>query len=149
MGDWDDTPTPPGKLRIIVPPLGHLEGGGWSPFTQAALLALPAEIKKNKSFAEIGAGSGILCVAARLLGAGHVIATELDKDALAYLPKIFAANGMTDYEIIDGTFPTTGVDLAVCSISTEFGQKHAPNVDAKRILNVNDVRHGGEVIVIK
>jgi len=148
-GDWDSTPTPAGKLRIVMPPLGHLEGGGWSAFTQAGLNALPQEVKRGKSFAEIGAGSGILCVAARLLGAGHIVATELDKEALAYLPTIFAANAMSNYEIIDGTFPPSRVDLAICAISTEFGQVHAHNVNANRVLNINDVRHGAEVIVIK
>jgi ribosomal protein L11 methylase PrmA len=139
FGDWDDTPTPEGLLRIVMPPLGHIDGAGWSPYTQAGLLSLPEHITQGCSFAEIGAGSGILSVAARLLGAGYIVATELDKDALAALPRVFEANQITsDFEIIDGTFPRQHVNVALCSISTKFGQDSAPEVDADVVLNVNN-----------
>ena len=147
MGDWDKTVTPKGKLRIVMPPLGHLDGAGWSPFTQAGILGLTKHLRPGMSFAEIGAGSGILCVAARLLGAKHIVATELDRDALAIIPQVFAANNITeDYEIIDGTFPNSHVDLALCSISTVFGKENAVKINAKHILNVDN---DGKLVTIK
>ena len=138
FGDWDDTPTPEGALRIVMPPLGHVDGAGWSPYTQAGLLTLPEYITPGCSFAEIGAGSGILTVAARRLGAGRCFATELDPEALNALRRVLEANGLHDVTIIEGTFPPEPVDVALCSISTEFGEKHAPSIDAGVVLNVNN-----------
>lgn len=136
-GDWDDVPTPEGKLRIVMPPLGATYGGGWQPTTQAALLALPDHVTPDCSFAEIGAGSGILTVAAKLLGAGKCWATELSKDALVALAAVFAANGV-DATIVDGTFPPEPVDLAVCSIATSWFAENRDKVLATKILNVED-----------
>lgn len=137
-GEWDGTPIPPGKLRIIMPPLGHVFGAGWHPVTQAALLALPSVIAPGCSFAEIGAGSGILCVAAKLLGAGKCYAIEMDREALAIMPGVFAVNNLTDVEIIDGTFPPEPVDVAFVSISTDFAKDNRGKIAAKRLLVVTD-----------
>jgi len=152
FGDWDTTPTPGGKIRIVMPPLGHLDGAGWSPFTQSGLQALENDKQrvKGSSFAEIGAGTGILCVAARLLGAKRIIATELDPDAVAVIPQVFAANGITDnFLVVNGTYPPEHVNIALCSISTEFGQQQAAQIDADHILSIENVKDGGQVIVIK
>jgi len=135
-GDWDETPTPPDKLRIIMPPLGHVFGAGWHPVTQAALLALPDIMYPGYSFSEIGAGSGILCVAAKLLGAGKCYATEMDRDALALLPRVFELNNV-EVEIIDGTF-SPQVDISFVSISTDFATKNRDKILADRVYVVTD-----------
>lgn len=103
FGDWDDTPTPKDRLRIVMPPLGHVFGGGWHPFTKSAINAIINYLKPGMSFLDVGAGSGILCVVAKLLGAADCYAVELDKDALAVLPKVFKANKV-DVHVIDGTY---------------------------------------------
>lgn len=136
-GDWDSAPTPQGKLRIIMPPLGHVEGAGWRDVTQAALLALPDYVAPGKTFAEIGAGSGILSVAAKLLGADRCYATELNPDALEAARRVFAANHV-DVELIEGTFPSETVDVAVVSISTDFAKQNRHKIKAKTILIVRD-----------
>ena len=136
-GDWDSAPTPAGKLRIVMPPLGHVEGAGWRNVTQAALLALPDHITPNCSFLDLGTGSGILSVAAKLLGAGHCYATELNPDALDAARRVFAAN-QVDIELIAGTFIDKEVDLAVVSISTQFYEQNKDRIHAKRILVVHD-----------
>lgn len=136
-GDWDGSPTPEGKIRIIMPPLGHVAGAGWHLTTQAALLALPDHVKPGESFADIGAGSGILSVAAKLLGAGRCIATELNPDALEVARRVFVVNSV-GVELINGTFPEEEVDLAVVSISTGFYEQNKDKIRAKRILVVHD-----------
>jgi len=137
-GDWDQSPTPQGKLRIVITPLGHVEGGGWRNVTQAALLALPDHIKPNCSFAEIGAGSGILSVAAKLLNAGQCYATELNPDALEAARKVFSANNV-DVELIEGTFlPDEDLDVVIVSISTAFYEKNKERIRAKTVLVVHD-----------
>lgn len=136
-GDWDDSPTPEGKLRIIMPPLGHVEGGGWRDVTQAALRELPSHITPNCSFAEIGCGSGIVSVAAKLLGAGKCYATELNPDALVVASRVFEANDV-EVELIEGTFIGKTVDVAVVSISSDFIRAHRQQINANKILAIHD-----------
>jgi len=137
-GDWDSTPTLDGKLRIVMPPLGHVEGGGWRNVTQAALLALPDYVTPNCSFAEIGAGSGILSVAAKLLGAGKCYATELNPEALEAARRVFAANSV-DVELIEGSFPPDDdLDVVIVSISTAFYEKNKDRIRAKTVLVAHD-----------
>jgi len=137
FGDWDDSPTPDGKIRISIPPLGHIFGAGWMPHTQSGLLAVHEHMRPGMSFLEVGAGSGILCVAAAKMGASRCIATELDRDALAILPKMFEANGVA-VEIVDGTFVDDRVDLAVVSISSEFWEQNRQKVEARKVIVVHD-----------
>jgi ribosomal protein L11 methylase PrmA len=137
FGDWDATPTPEGKIRIVMPPLGHVYGAGWQDTTQAALAALAEHVTPGATFAEIGCGSGILCVAAKKLGAGKCIATELDKEALSVAAKVFKANGV-EVELIEGTFPKEHVDIAVVSIASSFYDEHRRKVNATKVLVVHD-----------
>ncbi len=136
-GDWDATPTPQGKIRIVMPPLGHVFGAGWHGVTQAALRALPNHVRAGESFAEIGAGSGILSVAAKKLGAGRCIATEISPDAIEAAQKVFAANNV-EVELVKGTFPKEQVDLALVSISDAFYEENKEHIKAKRVLVVRD-----------
>lgn len=136
VGDWDDTPAPDGLLRITMPPIGNVCGCGWEPYTQAALLALPDFITPGCSFADIGAGSGILCVAAKLLGAGKCYAVEINPQALEAAPRVFAANGV-EAELSE-TLPKEHVDLAIVSISVGFVQDHHHEIHAENLLFVTD-----------
>jgi len=136
-GDWDDTPTPEGMLRIVMCPLSHVFGAGWAPHTQAALLALPEHVRPGMSFLELGAGSCILSVAAEKLGASPCYATELNPEALAAGRRVLAANG-SHVELIEGTFLDRDVDLAVVSISSQWAEEHAAEVRATKILVIED-----------
>lgn len=136
-GDWDDTPTPEGKLRIVMPPLGHCYGAGWHDTTKAALLALPEYVKPGMSFLELGAGSCILSIAAERLGALPVYATECNPEALEAGRRVLAANN-SQVQLIEGTFVDEHVDIAVVSISTKFAQDNAERINATTILVVHD-----------
>lgn len=144
-GDWDTTPTPNGLHRIVMPPLGAVFGAGWHPHTQTGLRAVAAHVRPGMTFAEVGAGSGILCVAAKLVGAGECYATEINPDALAAARRVFAANGV-DVTLIEGTFPPTWVDVALVSISTDFAKRDSAQVKAARIVAILD---DGSVEVVR
>lgn len=138
FGASDKTPTPKGLKRIIMPPIGpDVFGCGWEAETQAALLALPSHITRGCSFAEIGAGSGILSVAAKLLGAGKCWATEKAPAALETAPKVFKANKV-EVTLVADTFPPEPVDVAVVSISSDFAQKYKHEIMARKVLVVHD-----------
>jgi len=136
-GDWDSAPTPEGKLRIVMPPLGHCYGAGWDSTTKAALLALPQYVKPGMSFLELGAGSCILSIAAERLGASPVYATELNPEALTAGRQVLAANH-SQVRLIEGTFINEHVDVAVVSISTKFAQENLERINANMILVVHD-----------
>lgn len=79
---WRDDPTPPGRLRLEMTP-GMACGTGHHPCTQLCLKALEQCVQPGDTVLDVGTGSGILSVAARLLGARQVISCDIDPEAVA------------------------------------------------------------------
>lgn len=79
---WNQEETPPGRLRLEIEP-GMACGTGRHPATQLCLEALEKHLQPASSVLDVGTGSGILSRAAVLLGAGRVIACDVDPDAVA------------------------------------------------------------------
>ena len=77
---WRTEPTPPGRLRLVINP-GAQCGTGYHRCTQLCLEAMEKLIRPGDSVLDVGSGSGILSIAAKLLGAGRVIACDIDPDA--------------------------------------------------------------------
>ena len=78
---WHDGPTPPGRLRLEILP-GRACGTGYHPCTQMCLEAVERYLRPGDSVLDVGAGSGILCQAAAILGAGMVVGCDVDADAI-------------------------------------------------------------------
>ena len=78
---WCDEPTPAGRLRLPIHP-GMACGTGRHPATQLALEAIERHVRPGDTVADIGTGSGILAAAAALVGAGRVVACDVDPDAV-------------------------------------------------------------------
>lgn len=78
---WSEDPTPPGRLRLVVEP-GMACGTGWHPCTQMCLEAMETLVKPGASILDVGCGSGILSLAARLLGASRIVACDIDPEAI-------------------------------------------------------------------
>ncbi len=74
---WDDVVPEPSEVLIRLDP-GMAFGTGQHPTTQLALELLEAAIKEGDVVADIGAGSGILAIAAAKLGVKRVDAVDLD-----------------------------------------------------------------------
>jgi ribosomal protein L11 methyltransferase len=77
---WRTEPTPPGRLRLVINP-GTQCGTGYHRCTQLCLEAMEKVIRPGDSVLDVGSGSGILSHAAKLLGAGRVVACDIDRDA--------------------------------------------------------------------
>jgi ribosomal protein L11 methyltransferase len=78
---WRDDPTPAGRMRIVVNP-GMAFGTGAHETTQLCIEALERWMRPGAAVLDVGTGSGILSIAARMLGAGRVAACDNDPEAI-------------------------------------------------------------------
>jgi len=81
--------------RLIVDP-GQAFGTGTHESTRLCLAALEAlcAARRPRRVLDVGTGSGILAIAARLLGAGTAVGIEIDADALPAARDHAALNGV-------------------------------------------------------
>jgi ribosomal protein L11 methyltransferase len=85
VAPWRGDPTPPGRFRLELNP-GMQCGTGQHPCTQLCLEAMERVVRPGDSVLDVGSGSGILSIAAKLLGAGRVVACDIDPDAAKPVP---------------------------------------------------------------
>jgi len=84
-----------GAIRIELDP-GLAFGTGSHPTTHLCLAWLEACLQKGETVLDYGCGSGILAIAARLLGAGAVDAVDIDGQAVQAARANFQINHVPD-----------------------------------------------------
>ncbi len=77
VAPWRTEATPAGRFRLEINP-GQQCGTGQHPCTRLCLEAMEKTIQPGDSVLDVGSGSGILARAAKMLGAGRVIACDID-----------------------------------------------------------------------
>ena len=117
--EWRDDPAPEGRFRIAVNP-GRAFGTGVHETTQLCLEALEEFVHPGAVVLDVGTGQGILARAARLLGAGTVIACDTD-------PVAIEIAGMGFVGSVDAV-RSDSVDLVVANISPEAIVQMAPDL---------------------
>ena len=128
VAPWRTEPTPPGRIRLEINP-GMQCGTGQHPCTRLCLEAIERVVRPGDSVLDVGSGSGILSIAAKLLGAGRVIACDLDPDAARPVPFFV---GSAD-AVRTGAF-----DVVVANISEDVLGSLRPDLERvarKRILS--------------
>ncbi len=85
VAPWRGDPTPPGRIRLELNP-GMQCGTGRHRCTQLCLEAMERIVQPGDSVLDVGTGSGILSIAAKLLGASRVVACDIDPDAAKLVP---------------------------------------------------------------
>jgi len=128
VAPWRTEPTPAGRFRLEINP-GLQCGTGQHPCTQLCLEAMEQVIRPGDAVLDVGTGSGILSVAAKLLGARLVIACDIDPDAARVVPFFV---GSAD-AVRSGSF-----DVVVANISEAVMEELRPELErvaAKRILS--------------
>jgi ribosomal protein L11 methyltransferase len=78
---WLESPAPPGSLALRLDP-GLAFGTGNHPTTAMCLRALAEQPPEGRDVLDCGTGSGILAIAALMLGAHSALATDVDPLAL-------------------------------------------------------------------
>ena len=135
---WCAEPTPPGRLRLPVYP-GMACGTGRHPATQLALEAIEKHVRSGDRVADIGTGSGILAAAAILVGAGLLIACDIDPEAVA------VARARLEAPLFVGSasaIRSTWADVVVANIDSATIEAIATEVARIRKLNATLILTG-------
>ncbi len=85
---------PPPHVIVLDPEMAF--GTGEHATTRGALRLLAESVPPGARVLDVGTGSGILAIAAALLGAGRVLAVEADADALGNATDNVRRNGVAD-----------------------------------------------------
>lgn len=84
-----------GDLEIVLDP-GMAFGTGLHPTTQMCLIALQDLVRPGDRVLDVGVGSGILSIAAALLGAAEVLGVDTDPVAVKAATENARRNGVAD-----------------------------------------------------
>ena len=131
--EWRDDPAPDGRIRIRIN-AGLAFGTGAHESTRMCLESLEVLVSPGITVVDVGTGSGILAEAAVKLGAGRVIACDIDPLSIGVARDNFSYAGI-HVELFEGSIQAIDpsvADLAVGNISPEWLALLAP--DWKRIL---------------
>jgi ribosomal protein L11 methyltransferase len=119
-------PTPEEVVVSIDP--GMAFGTGQHPTTRMALQALQDEIKPGQFVLDLGTGSGILALAAAALGAGNVMAADIEEQAVAAarfnaagnkaLEKIAIVHGSVEAATMFGSFDLILANINAATLSS-------------------------------
>lgn len=89
---WEDYQKVQDQEKLIVMDPDQAFGTGTHPTTSLMIQALEAVVRGGEKTIDVGTGSGVLAVAAKHLGVGSVLATDIDEEAVATAQANFALN---------------------------------------------------------
>jgi ribosomal protein L11 methyltransferase len=144
---WEEAAVQSGDLVIRIDP-GMAFGTGGHETTRLCLELLESVIENSPlltvpSLLDLGTGSGILAMAARLLGAGRILALDIDPDAIIVARENLVLNQLTD-QIECGTIPLESLeesfDIILANILAEELVRLAPFL-------TNRLQPGGSLIL--
>ncbi len=121
-----------GEKVLLMDP-GVAFGSGTHETTRLCALLTERHLKPGMKVLDVGTGSGILAIAAALLGAGHIDAYDLDPVAVRIAKENCAQNGVTgriDCGVSDllKDVTDTGYDLITANIVADIILRMAPDV---------------------
>lgn len=129
----------PDIVRIELDP-GLAFGTGSHPTTHLCLEWLAEHLRGGETVLDYGCGSGILSIAARLLGAGITRAVDIDEQAVTATRQNAAANGVDVLACLPDALPAGPSDLVVANILSNPLKMLAPMLSSR-------VRSGGNLVL--
>jgi len=136
------TPPDPGAINLTLDP-GLAFGTGSHPTTRLCLAWLAASLSGGERVLDYGCGSGILAIAASMLGAGEVVGVDVDPQAITAARANAARNGVTAAFVLPDALPpfaAGGFDVVVANILANPLVLLAPALAAR-------VRRGGRLLL--
>lgn len=128
------TPADEGELVIKLDP-GMAFGTGKHETTALCARLLSAVVRPGAAVLDMGCGSGILSIAAALMGAGSVLGVDIDETAVSVARENVAENGCADrVNIVKGDLLsgiTFEADVAVANLTAELIAKLANGLRAQ------------------
>ena len=107
------------RIELYLEP-GMAFGTGTHTTTRHCLEALERQLRTGDNVADLGCGSGILAIAAALLGAAKVYAVDIDQKALELSRENIRRNGVQDrVRVLEGSLaalPSGQFELVVANI---------------------------------
>ena len=128
---WQRPPT--GAVPVLIDP-GRAFGTGAHPTTQLCI-ELVAE-REPATVLDVGCGSGVIAIAAALLGFAPVVAVDVDPAAVDATTRNAAANGL-DIDVRQLDLATTtlpAAELVVANISRELLETLAARTEARVLI---------------
>ena len=102
---WEQyTPTPGQKVICLDP--GMAFGTGTHETTRLCLSLLEEVLHPGMSMLDVGCGSGILAICAKLLGSGRTVGVDIDAVAVRVAKENAALNNCDDIDILCGDLAT-------------------------------------------
>lgn len=126
---WIDHELQPGQVAIRLDP-GQAFGTGHHETTKMCLAALEDHVRAGDELLDVGTGSGVLAIAAILLGAAHVDAIDIDPIAAEVAVANCAENGVAERVNVRAGVLASGhgrqYRLVIANISTDANIGLAP-----------------------
>lgn len=130
--EWEDyQPAFPDQKLIRLDP-GLAFGTGGHTTTQLVLLAMERAMTKPLSVMDVGTGSGILAIAASLMGANNVLATDISDEAVTAAQENIKLNDIDNITVKKANLlkdTKQSFDLIIANILAEILLDLIPDLD--------------------
>ena len=122
---WEEYQPEQASEQLIVMDPDQAFGTGTHPTTALMLQALETVVRGGEKTIDVGTGSGVLAVAAKYLGVGELLATDIDAAAVQTAEENLALNPVAkDVQVVASNlmqevptdFINTGIDLVLANI---------------------------------
>ena len=137
---WHEANDSAERINLRLDP-GLAFGTGSHPTTRVCLQWLASELPAGSTVLDYGCGSGILAIAAKKLGAGAVIGTDIDPQAVQSAMDNASANDTEANFVLPNSMPAqASYDVVVANILSNPLKLLAPAL-------VNYVKPGGHLVL--